>query len=150
VRCVEKCPSSHYFDAKSNVCLPCHESCFGCTGPKDTIEPGGCTKCASALVQNDDDYTIVKCILRETYECNNNYFLDLVPPNLKSHPLVGKTVCRECNNECDNCYQNGAHLNTECEKCKNYYSKASNKCVSNCSLNNEYEEPGTKVNTFGI
>lgn len=61
-----------------------------------------------------------------------------MPQNLKTHPLKGKHVCRKCNDECDECYENGVKLNTQCKKCKNLYSNSTGECVKNCTSHNEY------------
>jgi hypothetical protein len=145
-QCLTNCPITHYSNGNSSehrACLPCYKDCYGCTGPKDTIGVDGCVKCHSALVNNDASYSILKCIDRESYNCTENTFWDLVPENLKEHKLRGKTVCRKCNSECDNCYKNGAAFGTECEKCLNLYSKSNGQCVANCSSTNEYLEAGT-------
>jgi hypothetical protein len=95
-------------------------------------------------VHNDASYSVLKCIDRESYNCTENTFWDLVPEYLKEHNLRGKTVCRKCNSECHNCYKNGATFGIECEKCANLYSKSSGQCVANCSSSGEYLEAGTK------
>ncbi len=147
-RCVEKCPISHYSDStdpENKICLPCYKDCYGCTGPKDYITAGGCTKCHSALVNNDQSYTILKCIEKETYDCTNNEFSVLVPSYMQTHPLKGKNVCRKCNNECEECFDNGVKLNTQCKKCKNFYSNSTGECVRNCSNHKEYLDEEKKV-----
>lgn len=143
VKCVNQCPITHY--AKNQYCLPCDESCFGCTGPRNVIAYDGCIRCSSALVDNDPVYTVLKCIIREEFNCTGDYFWDLVPSNLKNHPLKGKAVCRRCHKECDGCFKNGAFLNTQCERCMNYYSKSTNECVNDCANHNQYLEDNTKV-----
>lgn len=143
-RCVEKCPISHYSN-QNKTCLPCFKGCFGCTGPKDYITEGGCTKCWSAMVKNDPAYSITKCIEKDSFECTNNKFSVLVPENLKLHPLKGKTVCRDCNDECDECFDNGAKFGTQCKKCKNFYSNSTGECVKDCTNHNEYQDSTNKV-----
>jgi epidermal growth factor receptor len=144
-RCVDNCPITHYTDADTKLCLPCDENCFGCSGPRNTIAPDGCIRCSSALVNNDHSYTIVKCIQKDEFNCSDDHFFDLVPVNLKNHPLKGKTVCRQCHDECDGCYKNGPLLNTQCAACKNFYSKSTNECVGDCFYHNEYLQAGTNV-----
>jgi L1 cell adhesion molecule len=153
-KCVNKCPVTHYSvgaedesGASPRMCLPCDENCFGCTGPRNTIAPDGCIKCASALVDNDHSYTIAQCIRREEFNCSTEegLFYDVVPSNLKTHALKGKTVCRRCNDECDGCYKNGPLLGTQCAVCRNFYSKSTNECVGDCLYHNEYLQAGTKV-----
>ena len=126
------------------TCLPCFENCYGCTGPREVIAPDGCTRCASALVDSDHAYSILQCIQRDEFNCSTDHFYDLVPPYLKTHPLRGKAVCRKCHQECENCFQNGAMLHTQCERCRHYYSKSTNECVNDCSYHNEYLEADTK------
>lgn len=94
--------------------------------------------CNSALIDNDPAYSVLKCVLRDEFMCSEGYFLNIVPENLKFHPLKGKTVCRKCNKECDGCYANGVRLNENCIRCKNYWSNSTNECVNNCSTYNEY------------
>ena len=146
-KCVRTCPITHYAESGTNRCLPCYKDCYGCTGPGNRIGPGGCTKCSSALVDNDPAYSLLQCIVLDEYACNGQHFTDLVSENVADgrHPLRGKTVCRRCNAECDKCYKSGVQLKSECEACRNYYSLTSNKCVTNCSAHNEYVEKGTKV-----
>lgn len=144
--CVNKCLSTHYPDAASGKCLECNTSCYGCTGPSDTIGPGGCTSCNSALVNNDASYSVIRCIDRNEFNCSASDGAPiLVPPDLSSHPMRGKTVCRKCNSECDGCLAKGTILGEGCKKCRNFYSRSMNECVSNCSKNNEYFEKDTNV-----
>jgi hypothetical protein len=72
-------------------------------------------------------------------------FSILVPESLKNHPLKGKEVCRKCHNECDECFENGAKLEAQCKKCKNYFSNSTGECVKNCTFEDEYLELNTKV-----
>lgn len=115
---------------------------------RDLITENGCKSCNSALVDNDNLFTIQKCIIKEGFNCTGDYFWNLVPENLKSHPLRGKTVCRKCHKECDSCFANGAALKQQCYMCKNLHSNSTNECVSNCSSHNEYLQTGTKVFAF--
>jgi len=69
-----------------------------------------------------------------------------VPENLKAHPLKGKKVCRKCNDECMNCFDNGVKLNMQCDQCRNYYSESHLECVNNCSIQrNEFLLEGTNI-----
>ena len=150
-KCVNTCPMTHYNDRVNKLCLPCYSDCFGCTGPGKTIEPNGCTKCSSAIVDNDPSYTIIKCILLEEFDCTNDHFIDHVPLYLANHPLRGKAVCRKCKDECNEChkfgdsYVAGDQLKSECKKCKYFLSKSTNRCVFNCTAHNEYIQPNTEV-----
>lgn len=136
------CPTSHYLDAEKKECLPCAFSCYGCKGPADTIGEKGCTDCNSALVDNDNSFTVLKCILWNN-TCPPGYFHDVV--NLKDHPLKGRDVCKKCHDECDECNGSGNSLSHGCIKCKNFYSKNSNRCVKNCSIYNEHLKVGSNV-----
>ncbi len=145
-KCVEKCSLLHYYDSGVKECLPCYEHCYECTGPGNTIGPGGCTKCSNALVENDFDYSVIKCIASENYTCGENFFTGVVPENLKSHPLKGKKICRKCNDECVNCFDNGVKLHTQCARCRNHFSESHLECVSNCSMQrNEYSLASTNI-----
>lgn len=68
--CVDKCISTYYPDESSRKCLECDQSCYGCTGPLNTMGPGGCTSCYSALVNNDNGFSIIKCIKRVESNCS--------------------------------------------------------------------------------
>ena len=145
-KCVEKCPKTHFENAKLKRCDPCHKDCYGCSGSGDHLGASGCSRCASGLVKNDVAYSVIKCIeRRDVQNCSNDELYMLVPESLRSHPLRGKPVCRKCHNECLGCYENGAKLNSQCKACRNFYSNASSECVKNCSIINEFLEPDTKV-----
>lgn len=49
--CVTECPESKY--ARDGICVPCHETCVGCTGPNSTIGPYGCITCDKAIIKGD-------------------------------------------------------------------------------------------------
>ena len=134
-KCEEKCPLSHYHDHEKKECLPCYKDCYECTGPKETLGPNGCTKCSSALIDNDLDHTIIKCIERDRYNCSDSFYSGVVPKYLVNHPLRDKTVCRKCNDECNNCFNEGTELQKACQSCKNYFSTSTKQCVRNCSAN---------------
>jgi len=127
--------------------LPCHKDCYGCSGPNNTITKGGCSQCSSALVENDANYSVIKCIEKDTYLCLDKEFSIIVPETLSNHPLRGKQVCRKCHDQCDGCYENGVKLLTQCKKCKNYFSNLTGNCVQNCSSATEYLVKDTKVET---
>lgn len=143
-KCLKQCPSTHYPDELTHQCLPCAESCFSCNGPEETLSKNGCVDCTSALVDNDNSYTVLKCMIRE--QCPYGFFRDII--KMTSHPLKDRVVCRKCHNECDGCIENGALLNSSCIKCKNFYSNKNNLCVNNCSIHNEYFKDGTNVISF--
>ena len=139
------CPKTHYADRNnSGECLPCNPDCDSCVGPENKISPNGCVTCSSALVKNDPAVTIIRCIDQSTYNCTGNMFWDTV--KIK-HPMKNKKVCRLCHDECDGCKDNGNVLGHGCDRCKNYYSKSTNKCVSEC-FENEYLNTTTKVNAL--
>jgi hypothetical protein len=148
-KCVNTCPITHYHDKANKLCLPCYRDCFGCTGPNKTIEPNGCTKCSSALVDNDAAYSVLKCTILDEFECGSGHYIDVV--SLPNHPLRGKDVCRKCKSECNDCYKDGDIFikddptKSECKACRNFLSKTTNRCVFNCTTHNEYIEPNTKV-----
>jgi hypothetical protein len=155
-KCVEKCPITHYLNQTSNECLPCDESCNSCNGTSDILGNGGCNKCISALVDNDSDYSIKRCIKLEKFNCTliadsndkiEYYYWATVPQNLSNHPLRGELVCRKCHSECKGCFTNGSHLNISCKECRNNYSESTNECVSvnGCSKANEYFLRGSKT-----
>lgn len=146
-KCVDKCPISHYVNpANGRECLPCYKDCYGCTGPKDTLTVGGCSQCSSAIVGNDADYSVLKCVEREALNCSlgQNEFPMLVPEALE-HPLRGKKVCRKCHDQCDGCIDNGVRLGTQCRQCRNYLSDYTGECVKNCSFDREYLQRDTKI-----
>ncbi|CAF0744980.1 unnamed protein product [Brachionus calyciflorus] len=141
IQCLNKCPITHYSDPIKKTCMPCASSCYGCRGPEEIINDNGCIDCNSALVDNDDSNTILKCILRTS--CPEGFVQDLV--KLNNHPLQGRIVCRKCHTECDGCVSSGSILNHNCIKCKNFFSNKTNECVNNCSIHNEYLKIGTNV-----
>ena len=144
-------------ETSKEECLPCNESCNSCNGPSDILGNGGCNECISAIVDNDSDYSIKRCIRPEKYNCtlitdSNNkieyYYWTTVPRNLTSHPLRGELVCRKCHSECKGCFTDGSSLNDNCKECRNNYSESTNKCVGECSKTNEYFDKGRNVREF--
>lgn len=61
--CVAECPKTKY--AKNGVCVNCHETCAGCTGPNNTIGENGCITCDKAIII---DNQVEKC-LRKDEDC---------------------------------------------------------------------------------
>lgn len=64
--CLPECPKSKY--ARGGMCIPCHETCIGCTGPRNTIGENGCISCEKAIIM---DNKIERC-LREKENCPGN------------------------------------------------------------------------------
>ena len=50
--------------AKDGICVNCHDSCNGCTGPRNTIATDGCIDCDHAIISGDG--TIEKCLKKGT------------------------------------------------------------------------------------
>ncbi|CAO1400328.1 unnamed protein product [Diamesa hyperborea] len=71
--CVQKCPVSKY--SKDGICLNCHESCNGCTGPRNTIAADGCIACDLVIINKDA--TIDKCLKKNT-PCPDGFFNESV------------------------------------------------------------------------
>lgn len=46
--CLPECPDTKY--NQNGICVFCHETCIGCTGPRNTIGPNGCTSCEKAII----------------------------------------------------------------------------------------------------
>lgn len=57
--CVPECPESKY--AEGGICAVCHETCVGCTGPKNTISDNGCITCEMAII-SDSDGAVQRCL----------------------------------------------------------------------------------------
>lgn len=130
VKCLDKCPLTHYSTETNNRCMPCFSECEGCRGPEHVISPQGCIKCVSAIVDNDDMYTTLKCSGERT--CEDGFYPRIVPATIKNHPHQNQTVCRKCHPECITCYGEGA---TNCYECIGLRSLKNNiqQCVFNCS-----------------
>lgn len=58
--CVNRCPENKY--NRDGICVPCHETCLGCTGSDNTIGKYGCTSCDKAIVI---DKKIERCLMKE-------------------------------------------------------------------------------------
>jgi epidermal growth factor receptor len=56
--CVASCPFSKY--SKGGNCMPCHETCNGCTGPRNTISDDGCVDCDNQLHNG----TVLVCLMK--------------------------------------------------------------------------------------
>lgn len=120
-------------------------NCFNlnsCLGPENSVSPNGCITCNKAIVDNDDAYTIIKCI--GDIDCELGYYLTIVP-KLRPHLLQNKLVCRKCHNECVNCYGDGS---SNCYSCQNYNSSRNNQCVTSCSPTEEFLD--TQANVYKI
>lgn len=64
--CLAECPESKY--ARNGTCAHCHETCTGCTGPRNTIGENGCITCEKAIMM---DNKIVRC-LKANESCPGN------------------------------------------------------------------------------
>uniref|UniRef100_A0A1I7XHA7 receptor protein-tyrosine kinase n=1 Tax=Heterorhabditis bacteriophora TaxID=37862 RepID=A0A1I7XHA7_HETBA len=105
--CIDSCPSTHYEEDKE--CKPCHKSCYdlGCTGPRDSIGPGGCNQCKYAVITKNQ--TIDHCLFAPSSQievCLAN--------NLQGHFTsalamegVEELHCDPCDEECVTCTSSG-------------------------------------------
>ena len=97
-KCVDKCPASHYAGGSGGrECLPCYKDCYGCSGPGRTLGAGACSRCSSALVDNDEALSVLECVEMEALNCSGaaGQFSMLVPEGM-DHPLRGKKVLGFC------------------------------------------------------
>lgn len=65
--CVPECPLSKY--PRNGICNNCHETCLGCTGPRNTIGENGCISCEKAIII---DNKIERCLRRDE-NCPGNF-----------------------------------------------------------------------------
>lgn len=68
--CVAECPEAKY--ALNGICVPCHETCNGCTGPDNTISKHGCVTCDKAIINGDK---VERCLRKEEScpgKCSND------------------------------------------------------------------------------
>ncbi|XP_055943820.1 epidermal growth factor receptor-like [Argiope bruennichi] len=126
--CVSQCPVSKYNENRE--CMPCHENCAnGCTGPRNTVGPGGCKSCDKAIVSAYDPNIVEQCLKAEE-PCPDGYYQEYSGPHeegiMKS--LTGKSVCRKCHHRCKNCTAYGIHI-TVCD-CLKY--SAGEQCEDSC------------------
>ena len=74
--CIERCPETKYAD-ENNVCQACHPNCEdGCTGPLNTVGPGGCDSCGLVLLFSENS-NISQC-LSPTDGCADGYYKKLL------------------------------------------------------------------------
>lgn len=149
--CVPKCPETKY--PLNGVCVKCHETCVGCTGPNNTIGPNGCTSCDKAIINGDkvekclkkNEQCPGKClrILRVHAERRLTFHLFLIRMKIDGYyyewvipqeqgilkPLAGKAICRKCHPRCDRCTGYGFHVQV-CQKCAGY--KRGEQCEDEC------------------
>lgn len=64
--CLSECPQSKY--ARNGICYNCHDTCIGCTGPRNTVGVNGCKTCEKAII---NDNKIERC-LRMKESCPGN------------------------------------------------------------------------------
>ncbi|XP_063699367.1 epidermal growth factor receptor [Culicoides brevitarsis] len=124
--CVKQCPESKY--AASGKCEPCHETCVGCRGPRNTIAPDGCITCDSAIINNE---TKVERCLKKNDTCPDGYYYDWIGPQADGafKPLTNKQVCRKCHPLCKRCKGYGFHESV-CLECAGY--KIGELCGNEC------------------
>lgn len=115
---------------ENGECRLCHGSCVGgCTGPLNTLGPGGCVSCDKAIM-NESAKDVLVC-LHENETCPDGYFYEWVGPqeqDVLKH-LSGKTICRKCHPRCKKCSGYGFHLSV-CQECVNY--KKGEQCEDEC------------------
>jgi len=88
--CVAECPMTKYQD-ENDVCQPCHENCDeGCTGPKNTVGPGGCNSCP-LVIFHEDKHSITGC-LRQDSECPEGFYKQMISSHSSYPLLAGKEV----------------------------------------------------------
>lgn len=58
--CVAHCPVTKY--NQNGTCVFCHETCVGCTGPRNTIGPMGCLTCEKAIIGAG---TVERCLKKD-------------------------------------------------------------------------------------
>ncbi|XP_055299802.1 epidermal growth factor receptor [Sitodiplosis mosellana] len=123
--CLAECPKTKY--ARNGTCFNCHETCTGCTGPRDTIGANGCITCEKAII---NDNKIERC-LRERENCPVGYYYEYVFPQEQSilKPLAGKAICRKCHPRCKRCTGYGFHSQV-CQECAGY--KRGEQCEDEC------------------
>ncbi|XP_035219957.1 epidermal growth factor receptor-like isoform X2 [Stegodyphus dumicola] len=126
--CVSQCPLSKYNENRE--CMPCHENCVnGCTGPRNTVGPGGCNSCDKAIVSAYDPNIVEQC-LKPDEPCPDGFYQEYSGPHeegiMKS--LTGKSVCRKCHHRCKNCTAYGIHISV-CD-CLKY--SAGEQCEDTC------------------
>ncbi|XP_031623661.1 epidermal growth factor receptor [Contarinia nasturtii] len=127
--CLAACPVSKY--ARNSTCFDCHETCNGCTGPRNTIGENGCITCEKAII---NDNKIERC-LKAKENCPDGYYDEFVAPKENKEeltilkPLVGKAICRKCHPRCKQCTGYGFHSQI-CQKCAGY--KRGEQCEDEC------------------
>ncbi|CAL1544739.1 unnamed protein product [Lymnaea stagnalis] len=123
VTCEAQCPESLYPD-EDKVCQPCHPFCHrGCTGPNETVGPGGCNACELGIRKSD--ISIIRCLAptpKKSVECDTGFFHIRVTTNSISFP-----VCENCDELCITCTAASTH---NCEKCR--YFRHDRHCVKEC------------------
>lgn len=127
--CVPACPQTKY--NQSGICVLCHESCYGCTGPRSTFGPQGCTKCEKAII--GDGISPVRCLKKEA-PCPDGHYYDVIFPKEPTiihgmNGLAGEATCRRCHPRCKLCTSYGFHEQA-CQKCAGY--KRGEQCEDEC------------------
>ncbi|XP_058451762.1 epidermal growth factor receptor isoform X1 [Malaya genurostris] len=131
--CVSECSGTKY--NLNGTCVACHKTCLGCTGPRDTIAPGGCISCDRAIMRSDG--TVERCLMKDE-PCPDGYYSERVEQDegpLKQ--LSGKSVCRKCHPRCKKCTQYGFHEQV-CQECASY--KRGEQCEDECPIDHYVNE----------
>lgn len=152
--CLAKCPETKY--DQNGICVFCHETCVGCTGPRNTIGPNGCISCEKAII---GEGMIERC-LKKSEPCpgmfnlkayvpfqrltisislTDGYFYEWVNPQEQGmlKPLAGKGICRKCHPRCKRCTGYGFHEQV-CQKCSIY--KRGEQCEDECPNDHYVDE----------
>ncbi|KAG4073502.1 hypothetical protein HA402_000726 [Bradysia odoriphaga] len=131
--CLPECPETKY--NQNGFCAFCHETCVGCTGPRNTIGPNGCTSCEKAII---GEGMIERC-LKKSEPCPDGYFYEWVIPQEQGmlRPLAGKAICRKCHPRCKRCTGYGFHEQV-CQKCSVY--KRGEQCEDECPNDHYVDE----------
>ncbi|XP_067003526.1 epidermal growth factor receptor isoform X2 [Anabrus simplex] len=133
--CTSKCPVTKYPD--SGECKACHKNCVdGCTGPHNTVGPGGCNSCEKAIINGN--VTVESC-LQKNESCPDGYYYEWVGPQEQGplKPLASKAICRNCHPRCRKCTGYGFHEQV-CQECMNY--KRGEQCEDECPLDHYVDE----------
>jgi epidermal growth factor receptor len=126
--CVEKCPPNKY--VKDGICLPCHETCNKCTGPRNTLSHDGCSECDYFITNGS-----TRTCLHKNATCPEGYFKEYSAPDSLIYPS-GQTNCRVCHPRCKKCTGFGFHESV-CSECTKY--RRGEQCEDECN-DNEYAD----------
>uniref|UniRef100_A0AC35TZ63 Receptor protein-tyrosine kinase n=1 Tax=Rhabditophanes sp. KR3021 TaxID=114890 RepID=A0AC35TZ63_9BILA len=159
--CAEECPATHY--QVKNECMPCHSSCYqyGCTGPSDNLDNGGCNTCdyAREEVEHGKEHKYICLVHDKSPEtvCEDvglvGYFRSATKPKNGKH--VEKYICQKCDEECESCTGIGRSVEYHGCKCKNKILHLTDdpevenneECVKDCPTNSfiKPDESGAQI-----